>query len=352
MRLPDKKTAYGEVPDHFRLFVAATLMEDKKPMKKLSPILVIALCLILITCTALAAAHSLHIIDWFGVGKVNPEEARTAINTVIEQTGGETSLGTFRVSEAFYDGIFLRFIVEGVFAEKTVLIDEGRMAWSDQVTNIAHLEGKRVGVRALAASPAIDQPMHVYPHFEGGGCLLVGQYYFLEGNQAEELHFDLSIDLLDVDDGSPIDSTVISFAIPRTVEATTTEFSIDAQTDFVAVDRAIIARTPLEIHASVEFRPLLRAFNGFTVVPDDGYILKDGRSYFFGGHFDTPEIRDGKGRVEYVLPIEHAEGTTLTLWVAGTDQAIVIDLHTGEASVKKVITHFEGEDKKVEIVEG
>lgn len=343
----------GKIPDDFdQMLIKACAHEppiQRRP--KISPALVIALCLILATATALAVAHSLHIIDLFGVGQINPDAVQTAVSTAIEQTGGETILGAFKVSEAFYDGIFLGFIVEGEFAEETVLIDEGWMEWADR-ENIAGLPGKRVGVRASATSQEVERTLHVYPPYETGGGWLMGQECFYEGEQAETLHFDLSIDLLDIDDGSLIDSTVLTFTIQRTVELDKVEFSVDAQTDFAAVDKVAVARTPLMVFATVEFRPLLRSMSGFTVVPDDGYIQKNGRDYFFGGNINMPEIIDGKGRVAYVLPVEHAQGDTLTLWISGTDHAVVINLQTGEASVNEVITHFEGEDKRIEIVEG
>lgn len=352
MNQPLNEKVFGKIPEDFdaMLLKACEWEPAAQAGRKLTRVLVIALCLLLIACTALAVAHNLRIIDLFGIGAVDREEAATAIETSIVQSGGETSLGTFRVSEAYYDGVFLRFIVQGEFLKETVLISEGFMHLPDS-EEIADLPGTRVGVKASADCPALDNPVYVYPPYGEGGQMLIGNAFIPEGKRADTLHFALSIDLLNIDDRSIIDSTVLSFTVPKTVEATTKEFILDIQTDFVAVDKATIARTPLEVFASIEYRPLLRVFSGFTVVPDDGYILKDGRSYFYGIHSNIPALNDGKGRVDYVLPVEHAEGEALTLWIPGTDQAIVIDLHTGEASVKKAITHFEGEDKIVEIVE-
>jgi len=352
MSLSLRERAFGMIPDDFddMLIKACEYVPPIQVRKKLSPALVIGLCVMLVTATALAVAHSLHIIDLFGVGYVNPEEAKTAVSTEIKQNGGEMGLAIFKVREAFYDGIFLRFIVEGKFSEETVLIEEGWIEWPDS-ESIASLPGKRLGVKATAVCLSLDQALYLYPPYERGGSWLVGQAFFLEEKQADELDFDLSIDLLDVNDGRLIDHTILSFTIQKTVEVITNEFAVGVQTDLVVVDKAIIARTPFEVVASVEFRPLLRAFNGFTVVPDDGYVVKNGRNYFFGGHFNIPTIKDGKGKIEYVLPVEHAQGNTLTLWVAGTDQAIVIDFHTGESCTKKVITHFEGDNIRVEIEE-
>ncbi len=353
----DELHRYAQIPSAVSeaYICAAHRLRDEPAVKrrrKLSPALGIAISLTLVAVTALAVAHSLHIIDLFGVGRVDPEEAKTVIQTAVEQTGGETSLGTFKVSEAFYDGTFLRFIVESAFAEDTVLIDESFMQWKDD-KSIAGLPGKRVGLRVSAACPDLMgqwRPI-VYAKYGEGGRLLIGDAFIPEGVRAEALRLDVSIDLLDINDGSVIDGTVLTFTVRKTAEAATTEFAVDARTDFVAVDKVTIARTPLAVFASVEYRPLLRAFGSFTVVPDDGYIQRDGRAYYYGAYSDMPRFNDGKGVERYLLPVEYARGNTLTLWVTGTDEAFVIDLHTGEASVKKVVTHFEGKDKRIEIVE-
>ena len=65
MNIPDKKTAYGEVPDHFRLLVATAIMEEEKPMKrKISVGLVLAIVLILAAVTALSVAGRFGVLDF------------------------------------------------------------------------------------------------------------------------------------------------------------------------------------------------------------------------------------------------------------------------------------------------
>ncbi len=352
MRAIRDSDVYGEMPASIETIFANALRREETTVKRKSvaAILLAAMFTLLLAAVALAVAHSLHLIDMIGLGKVNPEEAKTAISTTVEQSGGEMDLGTFKVTEAFYDGKLLSFIVEGEFVEETVMISESFMHMLD-TENIANLPGTRVGVRASAACPALERQPTVYPMYDGEGRVLVGSAFIPAGDGAEELRIDLSIDLLNIDDGSILGSTALTFTVPRTVEATTTEFTVDAQTDFVVVEKVTIARTPLEVFASVEYRPLLRAFGGFAVVPDDGYVQKDRIPYSYSTRSERPALNNGKGTVDFRLPVEHVEGDSLTLWIEGSDQAIVIDLHTGEASVKQVIAHIDSENKKIEIVE-
>lgn len=100
MRLPEKKAAYGEVPDHFRHFVAAALKEERRPMKKLrlSAVLLAAALLLALAATALALSLS---------RSAQYTAAREAREAIMEKYGfTNESLGLFYPEITQADGVY------------------------------------------------------------------------------------------------------------------------------------------------------------------------------------------------------------------------------------------------------
>lgn len=349
-----KKQIFGEIPDDFdALLIRACNHEPEvKSYRRPTRALVIVLCILLLAGTAFAVGRGLKIVDLFGVGSVDEKEAKMVIDTAVAQRGGVTSIADFTVREAFYDGTFLRFVIESNNKQEAVLLNAGFMMLKE-TEETSGLPGKRYGVQASMDSP------DVYLRFPGVSMRYIEESLYLftnsflfEGAAADRIELSVSIDLLDVDDSSIVESTTLSFTVKRTATPITKEYDLSFDTDYVRLEKVTIAKTPLEIIASLEYRPLLRAFGNFTLVPEDGYVVKDNHQYSHATNGSLPNMADGgKTTMQYVLPVDQGNENVLTLWITNTDQAIQIDLDTGEATACTVSILPEGNDVKIEKVE-
>lgn len=352
MSRPLKERAYGQIPDDFddMLIKACDWQPQARPARPVRRALVIACCLVLIACTALAVAQGLRLIDLFGVGRVDPDEAAAVIDTAVTQTGGSTTQADFTVQEVFYDGTFVRFAVGGAPTSGGVLLDARFMAYPEQ-PGTAALPGPRYGVAATAHTPQLAEPLPMYLREEGGSLLLFASTFLPEGTAPDALDMTIDIDMLDIDSGAVLGSTALAFTARRTAEPATRTYNLDITTDYVTIHSVKVARTPLEAFVSIEYTPLLRVFGGFMAVPEDGYIRRYDRTYTFGTYGGLHQMQDGVAQTSLVLPVEHADGDTLTLWISSTDLAVVLNLQTGEATIKEAALLTEGEDTRIEIKE-
>lgn len=328
---------YGDIPESFDTFLLHTLHEEPRPKRMPKPRLVPAMVLavLLLAGTALAVTQGHRIMQLFGIGSVNEEAAQGVIATSIPQQGGTTDIADFTVSEVYYDGTFLRFVIDSRPKQSAVLRDAA-FAMLQEAEDTAGLPGKRYGVTAGATSPQVALPFVGMGHANGDLYLYVNTF-LSETPTPDTMDITVHIDLLDIDDGSLIESTALTFTAGRTATPVTTEYELLFETDYVRLDTARIAKTPLETIVSVTYHPLLRAFGGFTVVPADGYIVRDNSMYRFGNIGTLPDPADGgRTTMTYMLPVEHGAQSTLLLWITSTDQAIEIDLDTGAVTARTV----------------
>lgn len=326
---------YGDIPDAFDVFLKRTLKAEPRKSRAPKPRVVLAmiLSLLLLAGTALAVAHGLKIIDLFGLGGVNRKEAEGVIETSIAQSGGTIGVADFKVSEAFYDGTFLRFVIESSTAPD-VILRNASFAMLKETEETSGLPGMRYGLRANVITPQTDFPFSIGMGYSGGDLYLYANHFIREAMGAEAIDVVIAIDLLDIDEGSLIDSTTLAFTIGKTTSPLTSTYDLVLDTEYVRLEQVTIAKTPLETVVSLEYRPLLRAFGSFTIVPADGYIVTGESMYRFGNVGTLPDRADG-GRMtmQYFLPVEHGSDRTLMLWITSTDQAVEIDMDTGRAAV-------------------
>lgn len=344
---------YGDIPDTFDVFLQRTLREEPRKARAPKPrvVFAMALSILLLAGTALAVAHSLKIIDLFGLGGVSEKEAEKVIDTSVPQNGGATAIADFKVSEAFYDGTFLRFIIEST-AKQDAVLRNASFAMLKETEETAGLPGPRYGVQANVNAPRTDFPFSIGMGYSGGDLYLYANHFIREDTGEDSVDVSIDIDVLDIDDGSLVDGTTLAFTIHKTTTPLTSTYDLAFDTDYVRLERVVIAKTPLETVVSLDYRPLLRAFGSFTVVPADGYIVKGESMYRFGNVGTLPDRADG-GRMtmQYFLPVEQGTDNALLLWITSTDQAIEIDLDTGRAAAYTVAVIAKENSVKIEKVE-
>lgn len=348
-----KEQIFGEIPDDFDALLIKACHEEPEPRRYPTPAraLVIALCILLLAGTALAVVQGLKIADLFGIGNVDPQEAEKVIDTAVVQSGGSTSIADFTVSEAFYDGSFLRFMIECTPKEEAVLRNAA-FAMLKEDEDTINLPGPRYGVEAVAHSPQIDKDLYVSVWPIDGTLYIYDNDFFPDGLGMDAVDLSIDITLLDIDDGSLLDSTTLDFTVNKTATPITRIYDLAFDTDYVRLEKVSIAQTPLETVVSLEYRPLLRAFGSFTVVPTDGYIINGDFRYHYGNTGTIPDLADGgRTTMQYMLPVEQGEENVLTLWVTNTNQGVEIDLDTGEASVFTARVISEADSVKIEKVE-
>lgn len=344
---------YGEIPDAFDIFLERTLQEEPRRASAPRPRIVFAmvLAILLLAGTALAVAHGLKIIDLFGLGAVNKKEAEMVIDTSITQSGGATDIADFTVSEAFYDGAFLRFVVESD-AKQDAILRNAAFSMLKETEETSGLPGARYGVQMSVDTPQRNFPITVGMGYSGRDLYLYANHFMQEDTGADSIELSIDIDLLDIDDGSLVDSTTLAFTISKTATPLTRTYDLMLDTDYVRLEKVIVAKTPLETIVSLEYRPLLRAFGSFTVVPSDGYIVKGDRMYRFGNAGSLPDMADGgRTTMQYFLPVEHDTESALMLWITSTDQAVEIDLDTGKATVCAVAVIAEENNVRIKKME-
>lgn len=348
-RRMDEK-AYGDIPDRFDAFLEKTLREEtRKPqvVPKGRMVLAISLGILLLAGTALAVAHSLKIIDLFGLGNVNSKDAEEVISTEITQSGGSTDVADFHISEAYYDGSFLRFIVTSNSRESIVLRDaDFSMLVESEKT--ASLPGERYAVRAEMESPLITNMGSISMDYSDGSLFLYANHFLAHDIEQEIIDIDVKIEILDIDDGSKVEDTTLSFSINKTTTPTTRAYDLNHETMFVRLEKLNVATTPLGTIVALDYYPLLRAFGSFTIVPDDGYVVKDGVPYYYGGSGSVSSDTNTESRaVQFFLPVELGQQESLMLWITNTNDAVEINLDTGVVNEFKVEIISEGNNVKI-----
>lgn len=332
MKHLDKKKYYGEIPEDFKNSLRSALQAEPEQhlSRKLSPTLVIALCLILVSGIALAVAQGVGLIDIFGIGSVNHKRSQQSIVTEVTQHGGKTSIAAFEVAESYYDGRFLRFMVTVQPEDNISLIDARDITetWSEDSTNA-------YGVSMSVSTDGDNESIVVFSRMLEGE-LRFFTYANVTQSMADSLCVSIAINIENTNGHDIIEEAHITYHASKTTSSLASEFDISTVTDVVEVCSVRQEQTPFETVLSVDYRPILKAFGGFSVVPSDGYIRKNNEDFYFGSIGTLWETTDGIGTIEYILPYEFDAEPQLTLWVSGTSQAIVLDKSTGEVSLVSV----------------
>lgn len=350
MNVMFREKVYGKIPEDYKdmLLKACNYEPEQAMRKKTRPAVILVCCIILFACTAFAVAQRSKIAELFGIGSVNQEEVMSEVEVAIAQKGGDTQHARFTVSEAFYDGNYLRFVVDCIPDYNAVLLD-GRFISYEEPKEISGLDGTRYGVLASARVSSTNEPIDVFARRNGSELLLYANVFLPEKESPEELDVELEIDILSLKDGAVIDETGLSFIVHRTSTPLTREFDVNVSTELVSIKKVSVTKSSLETLVSVEYEPLLKVFAGFVVVPEDGYIARDGTGYTYGSRSNVNRRTDETPSRQYTMPVEQSESPVLTLWINGSDAAIQIDTRTGEVvmSAVEVITDDLGTEVKI-----
>ncbi|MDR0897062.1 MAG: hypothetical protein LBN04_04320 [Oscillospiraceae bacterium] len=320
-----KERVYGEIPARFDVMLRQTL--DREPTwatnHRRMPALVLAICLLVLSGAALAVAQGLGLVDFFGVGAVNREQAAEAITAAVPQSGGDTAIANLAVREVYYDGVFLRYIVDA------------------QPKGDAWLEPSGIALRSDL--PLSFPEMATETRREGAGLVFATTALLPPELRTETIPITLMPDMT---------GEALTFTVERTATPEITRYAIDQTLELVHIQAVSVLDTPFETVVSVTYRKQLAVFPGFRPVPADGQVSRwrptIDRGYYEGIE-PTPE---GFLTQSYLLPAEAGDDSTLTLLIGATDQALVIDRATGRSAVHPYRVVGTGEAMTIEINEG
>lgn len=345
MKSPNYR-AFGEIPEKFDKLLIDTLSKEEvqHETRKYRPALILAICLVIVSCTAIAVVQSLGLIDLFGTGNVDHEEALTVIATDVVQNGGQTSVANFTVQEAFFDGTFMRFVINGNANGNAELRNAAFTDIHDNSANTVYGVQAECIIQGEDATPSLAI-------WENEAEVVIASNYLVKNITTDELRATVYISVTDVD-GNKVDDTSIDFVVSQTAIPLVNEYTSDFSTDLVRIDKVKIEKTPMNTTLTLEYQPLLRSFSGFRILSEDGYTKKDGLPYLFGEyHEDMPSGQSSKKSI-FILPVEHYANNHMDLWIENSDMALRIMLESGTVEAYDATVTSVGSDVHVELTKG
>lgn len=343
---------YGDMPDRFDTFLERTLAQEPRKSRARKPrmVLVMALALLLVAFSAIAVAYRVGLLDLFGIGAVDPGRVQQAISQTVVQTGGEASLADFTVREVYYDGTFLRFIMDCEAKGDARLYSDLNVYYTEMEAEGEPVYDNRYDVNAVLNFED-TWGVHLYDAHSQEGLSLAANMFF-PGPMPEHLEVEVEISIISLDTGEVAETTTLSFAVDQTAQTKEEHYPAQLDATLVAVEDVYIASTPFETIVTVAYKPQLKAFSGFRVISADGYITKEGLRQEYGTYGSRLFGADLSDRVMFILPFETTEQDTLALWVVNSDTAVEIDLRTGALSAVAVQIVSEGNNTRVERIGG
>ena len=286
----DLKNAFGEADGSFKNNVYHTLtelnkLEERKPMKRKSLLLVTAICALCILAagTALAISNTWGILDFIGGSSVGVEvlpEAAGIIQTEIPQEGGivltdvpheggESELGTFSVREAIFDGLNLYIVVEVKPARPNYLLLGSDTMLDDPISGMGPLfEGMGDTVEEYASKNDMI-PIRTSIGFTADSVALV---WILEADgtlvyrmdaryitEEPQVTLEISCVMAEFVNGGygmeDIKRATLSVTLQNigALDSVSNVSTADFLDCGVRVDKVTLIRTPMEIYAEIEY---------------------------------------------------------------------------------------------------
>ncbi len=340
MSIPNKVSAYGEIPERFDRCLADALRMEEKPVKKKrrAVVLIAALLIVLLAATAIAVAGKIGLLDILSQFNKGARFASDMVATDIRQTGGDTENVRFTVREAIYDGYAVHVLIEAAPKEEGAAVMMKHWLQSGQMIEEASAFGDTLIGTDVQAPLYGGQP--VLPHLlymgfrDEARLAYVSTSVLPEGMSPDALSIEAECSVYG-SDGKVAEQTLLRFEVPKTVEPETQTFDTQIETELADFVGATITQTPLETVISVTMRAKLMAFQEVSYVPRDGLVnirrwsnwynqdVKTGlRSFYF--QFQSADL------LQDVIPI----------WITGTDLALVLDRGTGAVTLRRAEVTF------------
>lgn len=318
----------------------ASLGQAKPTVRPMRLAAWIAVALTLLAATALAAQRLgyMDFIRHYDAG--NGGDIQGLIRETIDQTGGETSLASFSVRAAAYDGRELQVVI-GVTPKNPddVVLEED----IDEYTIAALVEQ---GKRPLYAAVFVESVGGV-PQKNGGNsgvdreknALVFGMYTdcMLETRSPVEVIINCFV----WEEGGEILRNELRFELP-TVPPEERTLALNADFGTTRVTGLALSHTPLGLHAVIDYAPVLTLNPGFVLIQPDG-------SWFDGETLTDWNKAAGTYSARCVWPTSPELPSSITLWCYGSETAAIIDTATGAAQMKPIQIEYGEHDEILRI---
>lgn len=335
MNIPDKREAFGEVTPQFEnAFFRFLSQENKRIPRKRPALAIIATVLILgIACTALAIGNHYGIIDllpWVQKEIIEYDDLFTA--RIEHKMSKDPDSLSVEVLEGYYDGNRVYISVKAIPKRNgTALI------WLAETQNKNQLEVARkygdtlLGISMSAVFPTIDQDQLGFSvSREGSGLVFVLSAMLPDGLSPDSIGIEALIDIYSEGGGAPIESATLEMQICKTTQPFATRFNVDFTNDLVAIDSISIEHTPLEMRITYEYTPLLATYSGLYYVNPDGTLNRA----TLGSSVEENGQNTFAGYLS--LPLSGSLPETITLWIAYSDDILILDTQKNTVSAQKV----------------
>lgn len=354
MNIPDKKRVYGDVPDHFRVFVVDALREEMRPVKSksVSTVLLVAIILVTLSATALAIGNRFGLFDLFPGIKVDQESAERVTATEIAQEGGQTAFAEFHVREVFYDGSSVYFAIEAIPKNSDgILVNQSVLQKTKTQLAEKGFSGEIYGINYSATIADLNTE---YPIIISGGgteeenaLLFIGGMLLPEGETPNQLRVEASFSIWQPGVSQKVDSTVLAFTIDRTTQNNTNSFVLDADIllrnldtgsslGVLHIDSVKVAHTPVQLLLTIKYRSTT---NGADL--DFKYVSSDGAVEQVVNTSDQSlDETSGTHTYRITVPTNSTMPDIVRLWIEGTDQELELDMAEESIALHIVSVHY------------
>jgi hypothetical protein len=288
----------------------------------------IAAALTLLAATALAA-QGLGFVDFIRhYDEGNGGDIQGLIQESIGQIGGETSLASFSVRAAAYDGRELQVVI-GVTPKNP---DDVALEEDTDKHALAALAAQ--GKRPIYATVLVASIGGVSPQGYTGNsgvrqeenALVCGIYTgcTLETQSPVEIVINCAV----WEKGGEILRSELHFELP-VIDPEQKKLTLEADLGVARVTGLELSHTPLGLHAVIDYTPVLTLNPAFVLVGPDG-------SWFDGETQTDWDKAAGTYSARCVWPTAPVLPPSITLWCYGSKTAAIIDTATGALEIKPV----------------
>lgn len=331
--------------------------EEEIPVKRKS-MTVLGLAIILVVILACGAlASQLGLLEFI---HTYDKESGVDVSGMIMKnpapTGEALSLANIEIEEAFYDGQNIHFLAKADPTEAdTALISiypsyqpSGYDLESFEVSEYTLDEAAGYGDRHIGIVLDARVPGGMPENWpfgiagggarNGAGVSYIFNHILPEGVCMDEAPLSLRCLLVDLDTREVLEETTLAFTIPRTADPHQADFAIDRDLESIHMQSVFVSYTPLELNIAMVYRALWQgSYPEFGLLDDEGRVQGRGSNTMDFNRETGYDIH----RIIFAAPGEMP--TELALWVYYTDEVLLLNTETGQATLHPATVDYTGE---------
>lgn len=322
-----------------------TMQEEEIPVKRksMTALVIAAVLLLVLACGALAS--QLGLLDFVPTyDKKTGTDVSGMLRDDIPLVGEQMKLATLEAGEVFYDGQVLHMMLKASPNEAGTALasDYGH----GKIEGWTLEQAQPYGEKILAFYMSATIPGGMREHWnnisfggmqDGANLTYLFNHMMPEGDVLENITLEITCRITDWETGEMLEETAFTMDIPKTAEPQAITFDIDRDLESVHMNQVVVSYTPLELNVMLQCTPLWRNLPTFGLLDESGRVQDFASNMVDFGDENKPETY----RMIWAAPGDLPE--ELPVWVYGTDEVLLLNTTTGDATLHPATVDYTGE---------